>query len=141
MAKIPCIIHHNQLLSTNLQEFCDMWTDDVNRAAKLTDYWTVSREDQGTRLSCLLVVIIVVIQNGRTFHSFQEEEIGELLTKNTARRQHYGRHLLIGEYLQNWTTLYPLNLPINIRYRKWTFPIDRGKHVLAWFKLGIILNE
>ena len=29
-----------------------MWTDDVNRAAKWPDYWTVNREDLGTRLSC-----------------------------------------------------------------------------------------
>ena len=31
-------------------------------------------------------VVLVVIQNGGTFHSFPEEEIGELLAKNTARR-------------------------------------------------------
>ena len=39
-----------------------------------------------------------------TFHSFQEEEIGELLAKNTAktaRRQLDGRHLLFEEYLQS----------------------------------------
>ena len=55
-------------------------------------------------MSCLLAVIIVVIQNGRTFQSFEEEEIGELLAKNTARtarKQLDGRHLLFGENAQN----------------------------------------
>ena len=39
-----------------------------------------------------------------TLHSFQEEEIGELLAKNiarTERRQLDGRHLLFEEYLQS----------------------------------------
>ena len=36
----------------NLEEDNIMWTDDVNRAAKLLSYWTVNREDLGTRLSC-----------------------------------------------------------------------------------------
>ena len=52
------------------------------------------------------------------------EEIGKLLAKNMARiarRQLDGRNLrLFGEYLQNWTTLYLLNLPINMHYRKAT---------------------
>ena len=45
------------------------------------------------------------IQNGGTFHSFPEEEVGELLAKNihvarTARRQLDGKHLLFGEHSQ-----------------------------------------
>ena len=50
---------------------------------------------------------MVIIQNGGTFH---EEEIGELLAKNTARtvrRQLDGRHLLFGEYLQTEQPLSP----------------------------------
>ena len=42
------------------------------------------------------------VQNGGTFYSFHEEEIGELLAKNiakTERRQLDGRHLLFVEYL------------------------------------------
>ena len=46
LAKIPRIIHHNQLLSTNL-----IWKNFAIRE-KLPDYWTVNREDLGTRLSC-----------------------------------------------------------------------------------------
>ena len=45
------------------------------------------------------------------------EEVGELLATNiarTARSQLDGRHLLLREYLQTWTTLiYLLNMPIN----------------------------
>ena len=66
----------------------------------LLDYWTVNREDLGTRLSCFWQRV----QKGGTFQSFHEEEIGELLTKNitrTARRQLDGLQLLFGEYLQN----------------------------------------
>ena len=35
-----------------------------------------------------------------TFYSFHEEEKGELLSKNMARRQLDGQHMLLGEYLQ-----------------------------------------
>ena len=55
--------------------------------------------------------------------------LGELLAKNiarTARIQLDGRHLLFGEYLQNWTTLYLLNFQINRQLN-----IDGGKHVLV----------
>ena len=49
--------------------------------------------------------------------------VGEPLAKNivrTARRQLDGRHLLFGEYFHTWTTLYVLNLPINMHCRRWT---------------------
>ena len=52
----------------------------------------------------------------------------------TARRQLDGRHLLFGEYLKSWTAL-------NVHYIEAELNIDGGKHVLAVFKLGIILNE
>ena len=48
--------------------------NDVNRAAKLPDYW---HDDMGTRLSC----VGSDKKSGRTFHSFHEEEVGELLAK------------------------------------------------------------
>ena len=109
--------------SPNLEELCDMWTDDVNRAGKLPDYWTVNREDLGTRLTCFGSDY----KTAEYFTRFTSEELSELLAKNiarTARRQLDGQHLLFGEYLQNWTTLYLLNLPINIQlnihYRRWT---------------------
>ena len=92
----------------NLEEVCNMWTDGINRVAKLPDYWVVNREDLGTRLSCFRWWV----QNGGMFHLFHEEEVGKLLAKNiarTTRRQLAGRNLLFGEYLQNWTTLYLLN--------------------------------
>ena len=50
----------------------------------------------------------------RTFHSFQEKELGGKITKNmarTTRRQLEGRHLLFGEYLRGGTNL-------NMHYRR-----------------------
>ena len=55
------------------------------------------------------------------FTRFKTEELGELLANNIARlarRQLHGRYLLFGENLQNWKTLYLLNLPINMNYRR-----------------------
>ena len=46
-----------------------MWTDDVNSATKMPNYWTVNWEDVETRLSCFGSEY----KNGGTFH---EEEIG-----------------------------------------------------------------
>ena len=49
---------------------------------------------------------MVVTQNGGTCHSFHEEEIDELLAKNTAGTNSKrtdgleGRHLLFGEFLR-----------------------------------------
>ena len=51
LVKIPRIIHQNQLLSTKFGRISPYWIDDVNRAAKLTDYRTVNQEDLGTSLS------------------------------------------------------------------------------------------
>ena len=44
--------HHNQLLSTKFGGILRYVKNDVNRAAKMPDYWTVNREDLGTRLNC-----------------------------------------------------------------------------------------
>ena len=60
--------------------------------------------------------VFVAKQKWRTFHSFQEYQLGEKIAKNmvrTARRQLEGRHLLSGEYLRSWTNL-------NVHYRRWT---------------------
>ena len=60
-----------------------MGTNDVNRAAKLPDYWTVNREDLGTRLTCFGSEY----KTAEYFTRFMSEELGELLTKNIAGRQ------------------------------------------------------
>ena len=39
--------------------------------------------------------LVVSVVSTSTFHSFHEQEIGELLAKNIARRQLDGRHLLL----------------------------------------------
>ena len=75
--------------------------------------------------------MVVNLKKWRTFHLFQEQELGEKMAKNmarTARRQLKGRHLLFGEYLRSWTNL-------NVHYRRLTEHrwIDGGKHVLAMF--------
>ena len=49
---------------------------------------------------------------------------------------HDGQHLLFGVYLQTLIALYLLNM----HYRG-ELNIDEGKHALACFKLGILLNE
>ena len=43
---------HNQLLSTRLGRILQYVKNDVNRAAKFPDYWTVNQVDLKTRLSC-----------------------------------------------------------------------------------------
>ena len=75
--------------------------------------------------------MIVELEKWRTFHSFQEQELGENIAKSMARtatRQLEGRHLLFGEYLPSWKNL-------NVHYRRRTEHrrIDGGKHVLAMF--------
>ena len=52
LAKIPDIIQHKQLLSTKFGRILWYWTDDINRAAKWTGYWTVNQEDLATSLIC-----------------------------------------------------------------------------------------
>ena len=67
-----------------------------------------NRETKWSRLPCFGSAV----QNGGTFHTFRQE-IGELLPKNTARTakiQLEGQHQIFGEYLQNWTSLYPPEL-------------------------------
>ena len=87
-AKITRIIRHNQLLSTKFGRSLQYVKNDLKCF--------------GTEQAPVLS------KKGGTFHSFHEEEIGELLAKiiaRTARRQLDGRHLLFGEHLQYWTTL------------------------------------
>ena len=77
-----------------------------------------------------------------------QEEVGKLLAKNierTARRQLDGGHLLFGEYLQNWRTLYLLNLLKNMHYED-ELNIARGKHVYStnyfqWIIKQLSLNS
>ena len=77
-----------------------------------------------------------------------QEEVSKLLAKNierTARRQLDGGHLLFGEYLQNWTTLYLLNLLKNVHYDD-ELNIARGKHVYStnyfqWIIKQLLLNS
>ena len=72
-------------------------------------------------------------------HSFQEEELGEIIAKNmarTVRGQLEGRRLLFGECLRSWTD--PKRA-----LSKMNFNIDESMEVSMFyvFKLGIILNE
>ena len=78
LAKITRIIRHNQLLfRANLEEYFAILNQWRQKWSKLPDYWTVNREHSGTRLICFGSES----KNGWTFHSFHQEEIGELLAK------------------------------------------------------------
>ena len=70
-------MHYNQLLLTEFGKKLRYWTDDVNLAAKLQDYW----ENMGKRLSCLLGSDK---KRQNSFYSVDKKEIGERLAKNTA---------------------------------------------------------
>ena len=52
LAKIRRIIYHNKLLSIQFGRTFPYWTGDVKSAGKVAVYWTVNRENLGTRLSC-----------------------------------------------------------------------------------------
>ena len=110
------------------------------KCSPVADGWTVNRENVGTSLSCFGSDN----KNGETFHTFHQEEIGELFSKNrtrTARRQLEGRQLLLGEYLRSWTTLYLLlDFPLKMRYRYELTSTEVSMFKIV-FKLGIILNE
>ena len=84
LANVPRIIHHNQLSSGKFGRIMCYVKKGVTCAAKLPDYWTVNREDLGTRLSCFWQRV----QKGGRFHSFHEEKIGEhnKNSKKTTRR-------------------------------------------------------
>ena len=93
LAKIPRIIHHNQLLLAKFERVLWYVKNDVKSAAKLPDYWTVNQDNLGMSLSCFGSDY----KMAEHFHSIHEEEIGKLLAKNvakTARRQLNGQHLL-----------------------------------------------
>ena len=97
-SKIPSIIYYNQLLTTKFGRILRYVNNDVNCAAWLPEYWT---------------------QIGETFHSFQEEKIGELLAKKVTLRTAWRLNstddicYLKNTDLHYWTILYLLNLPIN----------------------------
>ena len=74
-------MHYNQLLLTEFGKKLGYWTDDVNLAAKLQDYWTTNRENMGKRLSCLLGSDK---KRQNSFYSVDKKEIGERMAKNTA---------------------------------------------------------
>ena len=78
LAKIARIIRHNQLLfRAHLEEYFAILNQWRQKWSKLPDYWSVNREDLGTRLICFGSES----KNGGTFQSFHHQEIGELLAK------------------------------------------------------------
>ena len=112
-------ITHFRGTDTTIQNQFLMWNDDVNRAAKLPVYWPVNWEDLGTSLSCFGSEYTMAEHIIRFTKKNRRTVLAKNITKTT-RRQLDGPHLLFGEYLQNWTTLFLRNLPIIIHYRRWT---------------------
>ena len=101
LAKIPCIIHHNQLLLTQFgRRLGDMWkmTSIVQQNCQIFE--PVNQEDHGMRLSCF-GSDYKMVEHFPHFRRKKSENIAR-----TARRQLDGRHLLFGEYLQTWETLF-----------------------------------
>ena len=81
LAKIPRIIHHNQLLSTKFGRIWRYVKNDVNCAeqnCQITEQLTEKTWGRSW------VVLWVSTKYG-TFHSFHQKEIGELLAKIIAR--------------------------------------------------------
>jgi len=68
-----------------MEEFCDMWqiTSKLQQNCQIVP-WTVNQE---------IGLFWQWTQNGETFHSFQEEEIGKLLAKNIQYRPRALQHL------------------------------------------------
>ena len=80
LAKITCIIHHNQLLLTKFGRILPYWTNDVKSAEKLQIIELLTEKTREW------VWVVFEVSNGKAFYSFH----GELLSKNiarTARRQ------------------------------------------------------
>ena len=108
LAQILWLILHNQLALTIFTRRLRI----IDR--KIKD----NREALGTRLRRLSFV--TAGKNGGKFHTLCEEEMAELLPKNTARTAKIhvdGWQLLFEGYLQDETSLYILHLPRN-RYMK-----------------------
>ena len=110
LAKITCIIHHNQLLFTKFGRIFPHWIDHIKSAAKLQIIEPLTDKTWGR------VWVVFEVSNGETCYLIY----GELLSKDiarTARRLLDGQHLLFGVYLQSWTALYLLNFPIKMHCR------------------------
>ena len=61
-----------------MEKVCNNYVkNDINSTAKLPENRTINRENLGMRFDCF--------GTEKKFHLFCEEEIGELLAKNTAR--------------------------------------------------------
>ena len=140
LVKTTRITHHNQLLLTKLW----YWTDDVKMTSKVhpvAGYWTVDRENLGTRFSCLGSYNKMAELSAEHFTRFT---IVSILSKNiarTARNQLDGQHLLFGVYLQTWADLYLLKIPnkdAHYRYELTSTKVSMSELV---FNLRIILKE
>ena len=120
LAKSTSIIHLNQLLLTKfgrILRLIDRWQQKCRTLVQVNAPLTKKTWGRGWAGRNGPTV-------GGTFHSFHHE----LLSKNIARRQLDGQHLLFGVYLLTWTSLCLLNM----HYRG-ELNIDKGKHVLACF--------
>ena len=101
LAKIPSIIHHNQLLLAKFEEFCNMCTNDVDLSAKLSDYWMVNREHLGMRLSCF--VFVLKVQMAQHFTHFTRKNLVNywLKTKQEQQKDNWWTTSA------NWRTFFP----------------------------------
>ena len=125
------IIHHRELLLTKFgKKFCHFEPMTSKVQPKLQTIEPLTEKTWG-RGWVVLIERTKWLTFGETPCSFHGEILSKIIPR-TARRQLDGRHLLFRVYLQTWTDLYLLNLPIKMRYR-YELNIDRGKHVLGCF--------
>ena len=111
---ITCTIHHNQLLLTEFRRILSYCSDDVKMQPKLQIIEPLTKKTWG-----LGWVVLVVRTKWRKYEQNILLISQQTTSKNIARRQLDGWHLLFGVYLQTWTTLYLLNFPINMHYWRW----------------------
>ena len=120
LAKTSRIIHHNQLLLTKYGRNLQYVKNNVKSAVKLPDCWTFNWEDLWTRSSCFGCDF----KMAGHFPSFKSKKYANYWLQSniarTPRSQTNGQHLLFGGYLHTWTTLYLLNLPINVHFWRWS---------------------
>ena len=127
LAKSTLIIHHNQLMMTKFRRILHSMkpmTSKVQPFCMLMHHWPRRPGDK-------VELFWLWKQKWRTFHSFQEWELGEIKWQEQHKDiELEGWHLPFGEYLRSWTTL-------NVHYQRWTWHACFSYII----KLGIILNE
>ena len=129
--KIPPIIHHHQLLSTEFGR--KLMTSIVQQNCLGIERLTEKTWGRGW---------VVLVVNTKMAEHFTRFTNCWLKTKQKQWCDDLTDDFCCLENLQNWTFRYLLNLLINMRYRRWRWwGGGGGWHLWLVFKLEISLNE